>query len=186
MNPVRECAPFIYLPLAHIMHIDCAVSVGMMNNFPWIHVNKLAECDATTISVTTMERSDYKNIVYYSKLIFIIYWNGIPMFYNPLTHWGRVTHICVGKLTIIGSDNGLSPGRRQAIISSNARFLLIGPFGTKFNFNQNPYIFIQENAFQNVVWKMAAILSRPQCVIKRQNDDNHRTYELVVHRHKDP
>ena len=33
-----------------------------------------------------------------------------------LTHWGRVTHICVGKQTIIGSDNGLSPGRRQAII----------------------------------------------------------------------
>ena len=29
-----------------------------------------------------------------------------------LTHWGRATHICVGKLTIIGSDNGLSPGRR--------------------------------------------------------------------------
>ena len=34
---------------------------------------------------------------------------------NGLTHWGRVTHICVGKL-ILGSDNGLSPGRRQAII----------------------------------------------------------------------
>ena len=33
-----------------------------------------------------------------------------------LTHWGRVTHICVGKITIIGSDNGLSPERRQAII----------------------------------------------------------------------
>ena len=32
-----------------------------------------------------------------------------------LTHWGRVTHICVSKLTINGSDNGLSPGRRQAI-----------------------------------------------------------------------
>ena len=29
-----------------------------------------------------------------------------------LTHWGRVTHICVSKLTIIGSDNGLSPCRR--------------------------------------------------------------------------
>ena len=37
---------------------------------------------------------------------------------NPahLTHWGLVTHICVTKQTIIGSDNGLSPGRRQAII----------------------------------------------------------------------
>ena len=35
---------------------------------------------------------------------------------NGLTHWGRVTHICVSKLSILGSDNGLSPGRRQAII----------------------------------------------------------------------
>ena len=47
-----------------------------------------------------------------------------------LTHWGRVTHICVGNLTIIGSDNGLSPGRRQAIIRTNAGILLIGPMGT--------------------------------------------------------
>ena len=50
-----------------------------------------------------------------------------------LTHWGRVTHICIGKLTIIGSDNGLSPERRQATIWSNAGILLIGPLGTNFS-----------------------------------------------------
>ena len=50
-----------------------------------------------------------------------------------LTYWGRVTHICVGKLTIIGSDNGLSPERRQAIIWTNAGILLIGPLGTNFS-----------------------------------------------------
>ena len=50
-----------------------------------------------------------------------------------LTHRGRVTHICVSKLTIIGSDNGLSPGRRQAIIWMNAGILLIGPLGTNFS-----------------------------------------------------
>ena len=53
--------------------------------------------------------------------------------YMYLTHWGRVTHICVVKLTIIGSDNGLSPGRRQAIIWTNAGILLIGPLGTNFS-----------------------------------------------------
>ena len=47
--------------------------------------------------------------------------------WQELTHWGRVTHICVSKLTIIGSDNGLSPDRRQAIIWTNAGLLLIGP-----------------------------------------------------------
>ena len=50
-----------------------------------------------------------------------------------LTHWGRVTHICVSKVTIIGSDNDLSPGRRQAIIWTNAGILLIGPLGTNFS-----------------------------------------------------
>ena len=52
---------------------------------------------------------------------------------NVLTHWGRVTHICVSKLTIIGSANGMSPGRRQAIIWTNAGILLIRPLGTNFN-----------------------------------------------------
>ena len=37
------------------------------------------------------------------------------------------------KLTIIGSDNGLSPGRRQALIWTNAGILLTGPLRTKFN-----------------------------------------------------
>ena len=41
-------------------------------------------------------------------------------------------HIYVSKLTNIGSDNGLSPGRRQAIISTKAGILLIGPLGTNF------------------------------------------------------
>ena len=50
-----------------------------------------------------------------------------------LTHWGRVTYICVSKLTIIGSDNGLSPGRRQAIIRTNAGKLLIRPLWTHFS-----------------------------------------------------
>ena len=50
-----------------------------------------------------------------------------------LTHWGGVTHICVGKLTVIGWDNGLSPERRQAIISTSAGILLTGPLGTNFS-----------------------------------------------------
>ena len=50
-----------------------------------------------------------------------------------LTHWGRVMHICVSKLTIIGSVNGLSPGRRQAIIWTNAGMLLIGTLETNFS-----------------------------------------------------
>ena len=35
---------------------------------------------------------------------------------------------------------------------------------SKWNFNQNLYIFIDENAFENVACEMMAILSGPQCV----------------------
>ena len=42
-------------------------------------------------------------------------------------------HICVSKLTIVGSDNGLSPDRHQAIIWTNAGILSIGPLGTKLS-----------------------------------------------------
>ena len=49
------------------------------------------------------------------------------------THWGRVTHICVSDITSISSHNGLSPGRHQAIIRTNAGLLLIRPLGTNFS-----------------------------------------------------
>ena len=42
-------------------------------------------------------------------------------------------HMCVSKLTVIGSDNGLSPGRRQAIIWTNDGILLIRPSGANFS-----------------------------------------------------
>ena len=35
-----------------------------------------------------------------------------------LAHWGRVTHICVGTLTTISSDNGLSPS--NSVYESNS------------------------------------------------------------------
>ena len=54
-------------------------------------------------------------------------------FCNGLTHWGRVTHICFSNLTIIGSDNGLAPGRRQTITWNNVGILLIGSLGTNFS-----------------------------------------------------
>ena len=68
-----------------------------------------------------------------------------------LTHWGRATHICVGKLIIIGSDNGLSPGRRQAIIWTIAGILLIGTLGTNFN---EILIGIQTFSFKKMHLKM--------------------------------
>ena len=91
----------------------------------------------------------------------------VANFSASLTHWGRVPHLCVSKLTNIGSDNGLSPRRRQAIIWTNAAILLIRPLGTNVRekINSNVHIFMQENAFENIVWERVAILSQPQYVI---------------------
>ena len=78
-----------------------------------------------------------------------------------LTHWGRVTHICVSKLTIIGSDNGLSPGRRQAIIWTNDRILLIGPLGTNLS---EILIVIYTFSLKKIHLKMSSGKWRPFCV----------------------
>ena len=78
-----------------------------------------------------------------------------------LTHWGRVTHIYVSKLTIIGSDNGLSPDRRQAIIWTNAGILLIGPLGTNFS---EILIGIQTFSFKKMRLKMSSAKWRPFCL----------------------
>ena len=47
-----------------------------------------------------------------------------------LTHLRLVPHTCVCRLGSIGSDNGLSPVRRQANTWTNADLLSIGPLGT--------------------------------------------------------
>ena len=80
------------------------------------------------------------------------------------THWGRVTHICVSKLTIIGSDNGLSSRRRLAIFWTSNIVNWTLTIKLQWNLNRNFYIFIHENAFENAVWKMATTSSRPGCV----------------------
>ena len=76
-----------------------------------------------------------------------------------------MTHICVGKLTIISSDNLVAWTAPSHYLNQcwNIVNLTLGN-KLQWNTNRNLYIFIQENAFENVVWKMVAILSRPQCV----------------------
>ena len=78
-----------------------------------------------------------------------------------LTHWGRVTHICVSKLIIIGSYNGLSPDRRQAIIWTNARLLSIGPLRIYFNEN---LIKIQQFSLKKMHVKLSSAKWRPSCL----------------------
>ena len=85
-------------------------------------------------------RRYFVSFTFNSKLSFLFYYVNLPkgdvlvnLCDSTLIDWGRLTHICVGHLTIIGSDKCLSPGRRHAIIWTDAGILLIGPSETDFN-----------------------------------------------------
>ena len=108
---------------------------------------------------------------YHQKTPFV--WSALPLklmfrYHNLLDSWsglinslGRLTHICVSKLTIIGSNNGLSPGRRQAIIWTNAGILLTGPLGTNFS---EFLIVIHIFSFNKMHLKMSSAKWRPFCL----------------------
>ena len=72
-----------------------------------------------------------------------------------------MTHICVSKLNIIGSDNGLSPDRRQAIIWTKAGILFIEPLGTNFN---EILIEILTFSFKKMRLKVSSAKRRPFCL----------------------
>ena len=72
-----------------------------------------------------------------------------------------MTHICVDKLIIIGSDNGLSPGRCQAIIWTSAGILLVGPLGTNFN---EIVIKIQTFSLKTICLKMLSAKCQTFCL----------------------
>ena len=69
-----------------------------------------------------------------------------------------MTHICISKLTIIGSDNGLSPGQHQAIKYTNAGILLIGPQGTNFS---EILIKMQQLSFKKIRLNVSSVKSHP-------------------------
>ena len=72
-----------------------------------------------------------------------------------------MTHICVSKLNIIGSDNGLSPGGRQAIIGTNDGIFLIRPLGTNFSeILSEIYTF----SFKKMHLKTSSAKWRPLCL----------------------
>ena len=70
-------------------------------------------------------------------------------------------HICISKLAIIDSDNGLLPGQRQAITWTNAGILLIGPLGTNLS---EFFIEIHTFSFNKILLKMLSAIQQPSCL----------------------
>ena len=78
-----------------------------------------------------------------------------------LIHWDRVTHIRLGKLTTMGWANGLSPGRRQTIVSTNAGIMLTEPLVTNFSEILSE---IHAFSFRKMHSKMSSAKWRPFCL----------------------
>ena len=111
---------------------------------------------------------NYLNLIFLTENFCIL--NKIILKYVPkhplrvsidLTHWGWVTHMCVSNISIIGSDNGLSPGRRWAIIWTNIVILLIEPLATSFS---EILIRIHTFSFRKIHLKMSSGKWRPCCL----------------------
>ena len=125
------------------VHICCVVF-----RLGYIIIRAFFQINHVSIFLRIMEKLyDYPEVNVWSK--------------RDLTCWGRVTHICVGNLTIIGSDYGLSPGRRQAIIWTNDGILLIGPLGTNFSEISTE---IMTFSLKKIYLKVSSAKWRPFCL----------------------
>ena len=152
----------------------------------------------------TVKRNFHQNLIVMEKLT--VEW---VLGFKVSTHWGRVKHIYisvfavvnfdapaqtndfqierrqvvslyVGKLTIIGSDNGLSPSRRQAIIWTNAGILLIGPLGTNFS---EIVIKIYTFSFKKMHSKMSSGKWRSFCLgLMAVHDQCHACWQMTNHK----
>ena len=114
-----------------------------------------------------------------------------PPVTNTLSHWGRLTHICVSKLTTIGSDNGLSPGRRRTIIETNAAILLTGLLGTNFSeilikihiFSLKKLHLKMSSAKWRQFWPGLNMLNMSRICLVWPNDDAYYGMHMFAHPH---
>ena len=145
------------------------VSTCHVRHFPQSKLFSLVTTRVTFLPV--MKSNGYFRVLFQIQLKFV----PLTISQHCLTHWGRVTHICVSKLTIIGSDNGLSPGRRQAIIWTNAGILLIRPLGTNFS---EMLIEILAFSFKKMRLKVSSAKWRPFCLDLNVNQRHHVTWTV--------
>ena len=83
-----------------------------------------------------------------------------------LTHWGRVKHICISNLGYHWFRLWLVACSAPSHYLNRCWHIVDWTFGSKFqwNFYQHLNIFIQENAFEDVVCEITDIFSWPRCV----------------------
>ena len=97
-----------------VMRLDCIWNnitfCWLANSMPWLNLT-MTHHDVITVKCY---RHYWPFVRGFNQLLVVFITKNQPMIY--WTHRGLVAHICVSNLTIIGSDNGLSPGLHEAII----------------------------------------------------------------------
>ena len=116
------------------------ISLQQFNRDDWYHITM--GCIAINIFIVLLPSADVHLIFF--KLIEV--------------EWRKYASL---SWVIIGSDNGLSPVRRQAIIWTNAGILLIEPLGTNFS---EISIGIQRFSFKKMHLNMSSAKWRPFCL----------------------
>ena len=106
-------------------HLNCVILCLILEILQYILKHPIrCSCFLRNDRLSSLTRSDamYQKslrslvwVIPWALLIYCILWSRLA-----LTHWGRVTHMCIGKITIIGSDNGLSPGCLNSLRPSDA------------------------------------------------------------------
>ena len=120
-------------------------------NYEFANTCKNVLCKRTSfINITIIFYAGVPAIHNIDSSVSEIYQLSLPTLIPVLTHWGRVTHTCDSKLTMIGPDNDLSPGRCQAIIRTKAGILIIWTLITNFNEILNE---IYTFSFTKRIWK---------------------------------
>ena len=189
MEHICNCAIILHILHTHILLIAKLYSFRLKYYFGVTEPTqsqrngRKSECWYDTYSISRPEVIDYIVCVWHLSYVKIFTANSSPLQYGSydtvyvlfpqfckdfvltclwvLTHRDRVTHICVGESTIIGSDNSLPPGRRQAIIWTNDGMLLSGPLGTNFS---DISIGIDTFVFKKLLMKMSSGKWRQFCL----------------------
>ena len=101
----------------------------------------------------------YRNVIY-SLLGYIMI-----LHQYDLTHWGRVTHICVSKLTIMGSDSSLSPGLPAPSHYLNQWWNIVNWTLIKSTNFSEILIVIYTSTFKKLQFTMSSGKWRPFCLV---------------------
>ena len=152
--------------LHHPAKMHCCVTRLLMfwSQYPFVNNFVFSEITVTLFFTPYILHGHWLSMIIITVSAESKWWNPMIWEFSILTYQGWRIYVSV-KLTIIGSDNGLSPDRCQAIIWSNAGLLLIWPLGTNFN---EILIEIHTFSFKKMCLKMSFGKWRPVCLSLNQ------------------